>query len=134
MYLWVKVACLLFNAFWTYKNIWMKVACLHFGRFFMYVKSFCKKRPEIIPNDLIYITTSGTQTWYLNGPMDLKDLTFFENVVRFIEFWATAYANNHFNASNFDDFLSSQHFSDISTLNILNYSVETHIITFSEIA
>ena len=32
----------------------MKVACLHF----VCVKSFCKKRSEIIPNDLIYITTS----------------------------------------------------------------------------
>ena len=35
----MKVACLLFNAFWAYKNIWMKVASLHFVR----VKSFCKK-------------------------------------------------------------------------------------------
>ena len=64
-YLWVKVACLLFNAFWAYKNIWMKVACLHFVLFmlFLCVKSFCKKRSEIIPNDLIYITTLLSQSF-----------------------------------------------------------------------
>ena len=58
-YLWVKVACLLFNTFWAYKNIWMKVACLHFVFFmlFLCIKSFCKKTSEIISNDLIYITT-----------------------------------------------------------------------------
>ena len=37
----------------------MKVACLHFVR----VKSFCKKRSEIIPNDLIYITTLLSQSF-----------------------------------------------------------------------
>ena len=58
-FLWVKVVCLLFNVFWVYKNIWMKVACLHFVLFmlFLCVKSFCKKTSEIIPNNLIYITT-----------------------------------------------------------------------------
>ena len=37
----------------------MKVACLHFVRFMLLlcVKSFCKKRSENIPNDLIYIST-----------------------------------------------------------------------------
>ena len=34
-HLWVKVACLLFNAFWVYTNICIEVACLHFVRFFM---------------------------------------------------------------------------------------------------
>ena len=39
----------------------MKVACLHFVLFmlFLCVKSFCKKRSEIIPNNLIYITTNN---------------------------------------------------------------------------
>ena len=77
---------------------------------------------------------SGTQTWYLNGPMDLKDLTFIEKVVGYIEFWATAYPNNDFNERTFNDFLSSQHFSFISTCDILNCIEETRIITFSEIA
>ena len=63
-YLWVKVACLLFNASWTYKNIWMKVACLHFA-LFLYVKSFCKKWPEISPNSLIYITTLLSPSFFI---------------------------------------------------------------------
>ena len=32
-------------------------------RFLMYVKSFCKKRAENIPNDLIYITNLLSQSF-----------------------------------------------------------------------
>ena len=61
----MKVACLLFKIFWTYKiSKWKSLVCIF--ALFLCVKSFCKKRPEIIPNNLIYIATLmyGKLAWY----------------------------------------------------------------------